>query len=311
MRFVLVGNFGDSNIGDEALRNYFVTEFRSIDWRIVSARPKSSIELPRLPLGVRSFFGSWWKPVWAIARSRGIVYGGGTLFTDIESISACCMWASYAFVAWVFWKPIFLTFQGVGPFNTRLGEFITKAVCRRACFISVRDEASLARVRAWNPKVVPVLTFDPAFAFFAKHSRIQGHRSALVIVPRANSSEEFFSLVSVKMKDHWDVVRIVLMQPTLKEKAVAHRLMSIVHKAEVIECQTVDDVLSEVSRAALVVTQRYHGALAALAMGVPVEIVPLVEGDKLWGLRNNLLPREELLSRLRVTSEQLARIFLE
>ncbi len=312
MSFMLLGNYGAGNIGDEALKNFFLTEFREVSWNIVSASPSSPAELPRLPAGVRSFFlTSWWKTVRAIARSRGIVYGGGTLFSDVESLSACCMWASYACIAVLFRKPIFLAFQGVGPFRTKLGERIASFVYQHAVWISMRDELSLHRVKAWKTRTKPVLTFDPAFSYFAKHVRVEGARKALVLVPRTNSTESFFKAVRERFHaEHWDVVRIVLMQPSNEERMVAQRLQSVVLKADIIEPNTVDAFLTEICRATFVVTQRYHGALAALAMAIPVHIIPLKHGDKLDALKEFVQTPEhlqDLLASIRASIDSLRR----
>ena len=157
MRALLIGNYGVGNWGDDALRDYFLTAFPEIEWTVVSAsarppvRPERTIPIvPRLPLGFRSLFRPWWRTLRAIARTDAVVFGGGSLFTDSESLFACFLWGMHACVARFFHRPVFLASQGIGPFRTRLGEGIARSVALRSAFLSVRDTASMARVETWG-----------------------------------------------------------------------------------------------------------------------------------------------------------------
>jgi polysaccharide pyruvyl transferase WcaK-like protein len=286
MTFVLVGNYGAQNIGDEALREYFLSAFHEVEWKVVSASPSGPNEVPRLPFGLRSFFTSWPRTIGAIARSKAAVFGGGSLFTDIESVRACMMWWSYAFIARLFRKPVILAFQGIGPFRTRFGLLLAQWTAKRAVFISVRDDESLKRIEGWDLGCEPTLTFDPAFALFASHPKRTSGGRTLVLIPRTNSDDRFFSAAAEKIKERFDTIRILLMQPDGAEKRVGDRLRALAgSSAVVVAISSVHQLLDEISAASFVLSQRYHGALAALAMSVPMDTVPQGAGDKMDGLR--------------------------
>ncbi len=288
MKCVLVGNYGVGNIGDEALREYFLKMMPEIEWISVSGSAKGSGEVPRLPLGLRSLFAPWWKTIAAIAKADALVFGGGSLFTDIESVWACVLWWAYAATAKLFGTPIVLAFQGAGPYGTKLGKHLAMWTYRRASFISVRDEASLTRLRSWELKCTPVLTFDPAFALFAAHPKKSSAEPVLVIIPRTNSDEKFFAAVREKISDR--SVRILLMQPDPAERQVAAVIAKLCRgKATVVEILSVTQLLDEVAGASEVLSQRYHGALAALAMKIPVDVVPQGAGDKMAVLKSDFL----------------------
>jgi len=281
MKCVLVGNYGVGNIGDEALKDYFLLQLSDVDWYVVSARPMETNQIPRLPLGLRSFFSGWQKTVSAIRHADALVFGGGSLFTDVESVWACVIWRAYAVVARMFGVPVILAFQGAGPWKTRLGRRLARKTYQQAAHVSVRDEESFARLSAFDLTQTPVLTFDPAFALFASHER-RSVEGRLVIIPRANANEKFFAAVEKKLTQHYRDVRILLMQPDATERRAGERLRALTGgKADVIELTSVTQFLDEISSAHTVVTQRYHGALAALAMQIPVEIVPQAAGDKM------------------------------
>ena len=288
MRCVLVGNYGVGNIGDEALREYFLSAFSEIDWVCVSADARGEKEVPRLPLGLRSLFTPWWRTLSAIRCADALVFGGGSLFTDIESVWACLLWRSYASVAVLFGTPYILAFQGAGPWKTALGRRLARKTYRFASFISVRDVESLKRVRELVPTSGPVLSFDPAFALFAAYPKSSSLVRALAIIPRANSSEQFFARVSEKLKEGWEAVTVLLLAPD-SEEGVARRLQRMAPECRVVKVTTVRQLLAETAVSSAAIVQRYHGALAAIAMDVPVEIIPQAEGDKMAALRDDLL----------------------
>jgi len=308
MRFVLVGNYGVGNLGDEVLREYFPTEFLNVHWVVVSASSTRSNEVPRLPFGIRSVFRPWWKTTAAIARSDGIVFGGGSLFTDVESAKAPMMWWMYAVLARLFRKKIILAFQGIGPFRTSVGEWCAKWVTERSVHISVRDDASLERMRQWKLHIEPVRTFDPAIIVFSqKKANPAGRR--LVLIPRHNSSDGFIAAASACLADGWDFVDIVLLQRGDAETRFIERLRSIASRSTVRmhTPSTADELLDVLSTASKILTERFHGALAALAMEIPYEVVVQHAGDKLSSLPD-VADRAMLFSRVEEGRKGLASV---
>lgn len=286
MRCLLVGNYGVGNLGDEALREFFLQTFPDITWVVLTAHPTRSDEVPRLPCGIRSVFKPWWRTLIAVWRSDAVVFGGGSLFTDSESSFACLLWWWHAFVARVFRKPLFMAFQGVGPLRTSGSVWLTKWVFTHSVFISVRDEASINRLRDWKLKTQPVLTFDPIFALFATAKRQLSDQRTLVIIPRDNSGEEFLVSVSGKLSAQWDAIRILLLKPCKEEYHIACLIQSMTKTpCQIVEISSPEKLLAEIGSAREVVTQRYHGALAAMAMEIPVTIISQSAGDKLEELR--------------------------
>ena len=282
MKCLLVGNYGVGNIGDEALKEFFLQKFPEINWTVVSAHPNTSAEVPRLPCGIRSFFQPWWKTLHAIWSSDAVVFGGGSLFTDIESVRACILWWMYACIAWITCTPYYFAFQGFGPFHTKAGQWFAYSALRHAAWVSVRDEESVRRVEtARSSRNPPVLSFDPAFSLFVSSIQPTGaHSSNLVIIPRANSGIPFFDEVKRQLAIQSEAVTILLLEPDA-EKKVAHELAMLAPRSRIVKVQSIHTLLQEVSAARHAIVQRYHGALAAIAAGVPVTIIPQAAGDKM------------------------------
>ncbi len=294
MRSVLIGNYGVGNFGDEALREYFLEALPDLDWTVLTAGPlvtvgeKGSVtSVPRLPLGLRSFFRPWWRTLTAIARADIVIFGGGTLFTDIESLLACVLWGTHAFVARLLGVPVILAFQGVGPFKTRVGEGIARFTFARAAAISVRDEASLARVQSWGLSMNIVHTFDPVFLSFIRGKTTVSIKKLFIVIPRHNSGATFEELYKNALHDHqFDEVRILSLQPLdPSERMAMDRLRQMTTlPVTIVPITTQAALLQEVAAAGIILCQRFHGALAALAQGRPLLICPLEPGDKLAAL---------------------------
>jgi polysaccharide pyruvyl transferase WcaK-like protein len=287
MRAVLVGNYGVGNFGDEALKDYFLGAFPEIEWTVLSARPGVG-EYPRLPIGFRSFFSTpWWQTLRVIKRSDAVVFGGGTLFTDIESVKACWLWGVHALVARCFGVPVYLAFQGVGPFRTRIGKGIARYVVRSARYVSVRDATSLERVRAWKPDAVA--TFDPVFLLFLERKKERRPDGGALLVPRHNSGEAFLRTCDAVPPDA--PVTVALFQPKDGGEAWVSELLKMRFPRSIVRIiEDVDILMDVLSHAESCVCERFHGALAAAAANVPTVLVSRVPGDKLDQARSLFAP---------------------
>ncbi len=290
MNAVLVGNYGVGNFGDEALKEYFLHAFPDVQWTVLSAKPGAG-ESPRLPAGVRSFVGTpWYAALGAIRRADAVVFGGGTLFTDVESVRACVVWGIHAFAAWVCRAKIVLAFQGIGPFKTRLGEGIARWVVRRAAYVAVRDEDSAARIRAWRMNTGVVQTFDPIFSLFRAKKLEHRAQNVYVLIPRHTSGAGFRRALEEHAANlRHATIEIALFQPDDPgERRAVEALRKIHPEASVRMIRSVDDLMGVLARASHCVCERFHGALAAVAADVPLTVVAQAEGDKLSSVRTML-----------------------
>ena len=319
MRALLIGNYGVGNFGDEALREYFLSAFPDVEWIVVSHSPFSILHspfTPRLPFGFRSAFTPWWRTLRAMQRCDAVVFGGGSLFTDVESTQACVLWWWHAFVARICGKPVILAFQGVGPFRTRVGEWCARWVVTRAVHISVRDEKSFERVQKWREDVV--LSFDPVFSLLTQAtsyhssprlrpaSKLQTANSSLVLIPRDNSTPHFFARAEKLWKSgKFPSVQILSFKPGERFPLTTGEGEGI-GGARVTGIASIEDLCHALSGASFILTQRYHGAVAALALGIPFETVAQGEGDKHATIPQS---KEGLLERVSSGERSLREIF--
>jgi polysaccharide pyruvyl transferase WcaK-like protein len=301
MRLLLIGNYGAGNLGDEALKDYFLGQFPEHDWTVLTAWGASPVGqkgqtrfVPRLPTGLRSFFMTpWLNTLQAYWRCDATVFGGGSLFTDVESPKACTLWGLHALLAVILRKPVFLAFQGIGPFHTSRGRFWGTFAVRHAQFVSVRDILSFSRVRDFMKDTKIVQTFDPVFSQIQKEKIMRNPKNVLIVIPRKNSDQTFESRMKELMAStQFDGLRILSLEPdSREEQQVCSRLLLMsLQKGSVTPIRTLRELALQVSEAALVLTARYHGGIAALAVGVPLEIVAQGTDDKLSSLKTMKTP---------------------
>lgn len=282
MRCLLIGNYGAGNLGDELLREYFLTTFPEVDWTVLSADPRG-LELPRLPMGVRSFLTTpWWKTLLAMKSCDAVVFGGGSLLTDTESVTACRLWWLHAAVARLFRRPVLFAFQGVGPFRTSAGEKWAKRALKGVTFLSVRDFASATRAAALGLTIKIVQSFDPVFPLFLAKKKVIDPKNVLIIIPRHNSSASFLVLLERLLAEQkFSQVLIVTLQPDHRaEQQTCRELSQRCGGAEIAPIRTAGEMVNALAGASLVLSQRYHGTLAALALRKRIVTVPQQEEDK-------------------------------
>jgi polysaccharide pyruvyl transferase CsaB len=176
-KIVICGNYGATNLGDEAILDGIVTLVRQADpaakITVMSANPPATASehnvesVALIPCGVRSFFkgifsGSLGKTFDAIKSCDAVILGGGGLFAD-EKMMAIVIWSLQNAFFRLYKKPVFCLGQSVGPLNTFFGRFMTRRVYEHCELATVRDTASQKLLHGLRLPLFTVLA-DPAFA---------------------------------------------------------------------------------------------------------------------------------------------------
>ena len=152
--YLVCGNYGASNIGDEAILKGLLFELKKSDpegnFTVMSGNPEFTqstygVESVRLfPTGVRSLlnFSAMQSTLDAYKKADFFVLGGGGLFMDHSTLKAVWIWFLQALVAKLYCKKIMMTGQSVGPLQSKIAKYMTKRAFLWAEEVSVRDKAS-------------------------------------------------------------------------------------------------------------------------------------------------------------------------
>jgi polysaccharide pyruvyl transferase WcaK-like protein len=233
-----------------------------------------------------------------------VVFGGGSLLTDTESSFACFLWGWHARIAQFFGKPILLAFQGIGPFRTKRGEQWAQRVVACSSFVSVRDIASKRRIERWSLNRKVVQSFDPVFSLLSAYKMPNSTKNVLAIFPRNSYDTNLvLRLRQVLQSRAPEEILFVLMQPSSERPIVARIQKETSVQGSVLEVTSLAQLQEALGSVSRVISQRYHGAIAALAAGKEVMIIPQIRGDKLDELQGMLqrgVQSEDLLNQVEI-----------
>lgn len=300
MKIGLIGNYGATNVGDDAILAALLSEFKGYRFTIFSAQPEAWVagpkakNVPLFPLGFRSFFRYGFKPsIKALKAVDVVILGGGGLFQD-KQLYACFLWAWQVF--WVKWfkKPLFIYATGVGPLGTRVGRLLTRYAYRYARLIAVRDEASATCLKRLGLKKEVEVVADPAL-LNAKSEKAElevkktpAYRGRLMISVRPwlhqnrkiiQSFGDF--LESLKKEREAELVFVCMQTYREDDLQLIRPLVSRVG-GRIFVPGSFSELLKEMEQAEFAIGMRYHFMIAALIAQTP--LIPVSYADKTTAL---------------------------
>jgi len=160
--------------------------------------------------------------------------------------------------------------------------------------VSVRDPASYDRVSRWGLSTKIVQTFDPVLWLVQNKNHEYRSKNILILIPRKNSGESFLKKAhELANPKKWEGIRILSLEPDDPRELAFVGHLAEEFSAKIIPMHTLQTLCDEVGEARMVLSERYHGALAALVLEKPLEIVSQGEGDKLNSLQSFDLQKAE------------------
>ena len=155
MRLVLSGYYGFRNSGDEAVLFSILKALGeagedqgvTITPVVLSADPAWTSE----QYGVESVPRMKPAAVWqALRSSDGLISGGGSLLQDATGLGSIPYYLGIMKMARWCGKPVFVYAQGIGPVNRAIFRGPIARACRKAAYVSVRDEQSAALLQRFG-----------------------------------------------------------------------------------------------------------------------------------------------------------------
>lgn len=274
---MLLGAYGQNNIGDDALLEVFLDELRPACLIVNSAQPEQT----RLRYGVETLATYAGKPrlrrVRALLRADAIVFGGGSLLKEIEgSATKRLLYFLRIFVVLAIARlrdrPAAMLAVGMGPLRAPLYRWLALKAANATELICVRDAASrdlLLEIGVARPIHV---TADPAFTLQPRVTDAPGSacRPTVAVIPRYSLTEaEIVALAAAcdGLVERW-AVRIVLLPFQTGYRAIYDDLPAteairahMRQPAELCVPETPRAALDAIGRADLVLSARLHGLI--------------------------------------------------
>lgn len=324
MKIGIIGNYGATNVGDDAILTSILKVCKSDEVTVFSSNSQAfnsdetKKAAPLFPLGLRSFFRIGFKPsIHSLKEQDFVVLGGGGLFQD-NYLYACFLWAWQVFWVKHFKKPLFVFSTGVGPLNTKIGRFLTKWAYSYAQQIIVRDSYSADLLRKIGVKGDIQVAADPVFSL---DSKLTSDNSA--------SREKGLFVISVRPwlgynKKTINVLTRFLLK--LKEERGAHFIFACMQEIKEDDLQLIkplikklggeihlsknfDDLLRVMCRAEFAIGMRYHFMIAALMTSTP--ILPISYTAKTTSLFDQSRLSSHLIELKDLDFDRLLKVFKE
>ncbi|MEO1003917.1 MAG: polysaccharide pyruvyl transferase CsaB [Cyanobacteria bacterium J06638_7] len=291
-RPLLVGYYGEHNIGDDALLEVLLAQLPRGCRPTVTARDQSE---------VRQRFGAATvdrrrlaSVLTALGSCDALVFGGGSLLQDSTSFASLLYYAALITAARLRGRPVLLWAQGLGPLRRRRSRLLVSLLLRLVSGCSWRDGASaaLARRLGWQPDARqrasargstdpsavagvgsdPVWSLDasgwsgrggPIVLCFRPTSQLRGQawRPWLEALERLAPERELLWLPFHRHQDR-DLPAQLRRDGLLSEPLAA--------RSRELAPERPEDVLAVCAGSGLVLAMRLHGLILAAVSGAPV-----------------------------------------
>ena len=169
MKYVVSGYIGFDNFGDEAIARSLVQKLQKKGAEkitLISSNPEKTKNLH----GVNSCSMLNFMPV--LINSDVLISGGGSLLQDVTSIKSLIYYLIVIYSALILGKQVEIFAQGIGPINSKFGQFLTKIALKKATKITVRDINSQNLLKEWG--ITSTLVKDPVLELDLPKKQVKG-----------------------------------------------------------------------------------------------------------------------------------------
>lgn len=309
MKIAVIGNYGATNIGDDAILTAILGELAGHKVTVFSAHPEMTKPLfnekaaPLFPLGFRSCFRHGFKKsIQALKKCDVVILGGGGLFQD-SYLYACFLWAWQIFWVKMLKKPLFIYATGVGPLRSFTGRSLTRWAYGRADTIVVRDQYSADLLKSVGVRREVHVAADPVFLYKKPDFAKTRSKNTFIISlrPWLNYKDNILSVFAEflrELKEKKGAQFIFVSMQQIKEHDM-QMIEPLVSKlgGELYLPKHFSDLLQVMETAEFAIGMRFHFMIAALLTQTP--LLPISYGPK----TDELFAGSELTSYLTPVSE--------
>ncbi len=268
---LISGYYGDKNFGDEAILYVLVQKLRDVVKNIcvLSSDPKYTKEI-YLVDSVYKF--DLFQILKETFKSQVLISGGGSLLQDATSLKSLIYYLFVIFTALVLKKDVIIFAQGIGPINSKLGQYLTKTLLKKAKLVTVRDTKSYELLKSWSIDSLNIN--DPVFGLSLPQNTPMNRvgvqlRKWKTLTPKFLNELAFYinknfshkEIYIYSLQDSYDMqvcqefAQILLnINPKIKLK-IEHNLI-------------VPNIISSFRNLDFMISMRFHGCLLALKYGI-------------------------------------------
>ncbi len=285
-KIAICGYYGQGNLGDDAILSIIKSKIKEI-----SPNSKINVLNSKNPL-----------MIFAILYKTDIfILGGGSLLQNSTSNASLFYYLLIIHIANLFCKRKIMLANGIGPIKKRIfsEKFLTKAITNAIVtfdFISTRDLKSKNYLSNLLPKTKIDLIPDPALSYsnHINHKLISNNQKEyFVFVPCANGIKN--NNISIKtlasslsrIEKSLKIPLAIIVLNRKEDLSLAKILKSYCPSAQIYCPNTIKELLRLIEKSAIVISQRYHGALFSSLYEIPT--LAISDDPKMIALCEELL----------------------
>ena len=267
-KFVVSGYIGFDNFGDEAIASSLVQKLKregAEKITLISSNPAKTAK--NYDVNSCKMFG-FLKP---LMDADTLISGGGSLLQDVTSIKSLLYYLGVIFCALLLRKKVIIFAQGIGPINSKIGQFLTKIALKRCNEITVRDSKSQELLDSWGIK--SKLVKDPIFEI--EIPEVSKNGVGIQLRSFDTISDKFLdSLADEIIKRFQDKeIKIFSLQDSIDmevckkfEKLLKEKIPEI--KTKILSKMSIKDVINQISGLEYLIGMRFHSNVIGIKANV-------------------------------------------
>ncbi|QNI70337.1 polysaccharide pyruvyl transferase CsaB [Cyanobium sp. NS01] len=275
-RPLLVGYYGEHNLGDDALLEVLLASLPPGCRPVVTARDQA---LVRQRFGVacvdRTDLGAVMA---ALGGCDALVFGGGSLLQDSTSFLSLVYYGCLVLLARSLGKPVLLWGQGLGPLRRRRSRWLVRGLLPAITTVSWRDATSASLARRLGARAEPLVGADPVWSVAPEPWHGMGGPLVLCFRPTVHLKGEAWRpwLAALELlAPERDVIWLPF--HAVEDRGLLASLLSqgllgsgLAARSRELCCDHPREAMAVCAGAGLVLAMRLHGLILAAAAGAPV-----------------------------------------
>jgi len=326
MKYVVVGNYGAQNLGDEMILEGMIEMLKKADNTAEICVLKGDEKFPAgIKSGIKWIFGGNKNTKEKVKNCDYFILGGGGLFGSLSKY-ANIIWGLQASYAYRNKKPVLMLGQSVGKIKNKYIQKFVKNLFNKSDLISVRDEKSKENLREIG--VTKKIVVVPDLAFYRannddKQMALNGidgdsvpSKDVIISLRQIKDLPQSFKIqiarfVSWLKEEEKMNVKFVNFQtgPVDNDEILHDEIKSLVgdNSLENISPKSTQEVIRLFKNANFAVCMRLHSIITAMQAHTP--FVAINYSEKVRNLMDYMGSKENLLDMENVSFETLKNLY--
>lgn len=283
------GYYGFDNFGDETILKILVENIKKFNnppsITVFSSNPNKTEN----NLNVNCVYSFNLKHIIkSIITSDCLISGGGSLLQDVTSSKSLIYYLAILTIAQIFRKKTIIFAQGIGPINNKKLEKLTAFILKRASYVTVRDNKSLALLQNWG--INAIKCSDPVWNIKLPQKK-ENNKIGIQLRECKNIDNNFVQELAKNVCKYYSNKEIQVLSLQNKQdldicNQFKENLLKINQNinVEVIENTSNDKIIEDINNLDTLIAMRFHACLVAIKSNV--KLLPISYDIKVKELAN-------------------------